>query len=96
MQLDHLVEQQVLSHGARIRHRDEEREQRRGPAMHPPEKGELAAQFQALHLEQDLLSDYLEERKCRERLNREQIRREEAGPMFIWEALAEQLYRMVA
>lgn len=96
MLFDHLVEQQVLAHGARARHADEELAERKGPKMNPRERGELAEQFQALHLEHDLICDYLDERKQVQKACTEQIRREAAGPMFIWEVIADRLSRLVA
>ncbi len=89
--LDRQIEQQILAYESRLKHVDELLD--RAHHHKPPE--EVAKELAQARHEREKMAAHLEEmrRKPPEHWREEEI--ESAGPMGIWDALAQQLEKLV-
>lgn len=88
--LEHLVEQHVTEYAARLKHVDEMVEQIQGAATE-----DLDSEIQDLIKERDRLASHVEQMKLRSVEDWEKEELAQAGPMGVWDALAQQLERLV-
>jgi hypothetical protein len=92
---DLLAEQRIKEYELRLRHVNEVVEHAEKKLARTPAEAETSAQLERLKEERDKLACWLDEAKCKppEDWRREEIRK--AGPMGIWDAVAQQLDRLV-
>ena len=89
--ITHLVEQHILAHESRLQHMDELLERVGGKT----EDQEVSAELERLKRERDRLAGRIGELKVKsvEEWQKEEL--EKAGPMGIWDAVAQQLEKLV-
>lgn len=86
-----LVERHILEYESRLKHVDELLARARAGAGTAPVKKELTA----LEEERDAFATQLEELRLKSLANWREEEIEKAGPMGIWDALAQQLEKLV-
>jgi uncharacterized coiled-coil DUF342 family protein len=89
------LEQQINQYESQLRHIDELLERAGKGAAGKPEHAEVHAQIEKVKTERNRFSDHLDRLKnmSPDDLSEEII--EESGPMGIWDALAQQLEKLV-
>lgn len=92
---DLLAEQRIKEYELRLQHVNEVVEHAEKRQTQSPGDAETSAQIERLKNERDNLACWLDEAKCKPLgdWRREEIRK--AGPMAIWDAVAQQLDRLV-
>ncbi len=94
-EITHLIEQHILEHESRRQHIDELLERvgkkTRGTAVGQ----EISAELEGLTQERDKLVGRLDEFKQKSAEEWEKEELEKAGPMGIWDAVAQQLEKLV-
>ncbi len=93
--IDSMVEQQIREHESRLLYLDELLERARNGRQEGPEAAELSEQLATLARERDRLAKLVEQFRHRPRQDWrvEDIR--QAGPMGVWDAVAQQLEKLV-
>lgn len=92
---DLLAEQRIREYELRLRHVNEVVEHAEKKLAQAPRETETRAQLERVKEERDRLACWLDEAKCKPATDwrREGIRK--AGPMGIWDAVAQQLDKLV-
>lgn len=88
--LEHLVEQHVTEYESRLKHVDEKIQDASEAAGE-----ELDGELQSLIKERDRLADHVEQMKLRSLEDWDKEELAQAGPMGVWDALAQQLEKVV-
>lgn len=90
-----LAEQRIREYDLRLRHVDELVEHAEKKLAQTPEEAETSEQLEKLKENRDKLACWLDEAKCKppEDWRKEEIRK--AGPMGIWDAIAQQIEKLV-
>ena len=93
--IEHQIEQHILEHEARLRHTDELLEQARRATSGAGHEPEAHAELEGLQQRRDELAAQVEELRRRpvEDWREEEI--EQSGPMGLWDAVAQQIERLV-
>lgn len=91
-----LVDQHFREYDSRLQHLDKLLEQAQKKAVaQSPEQAETSAQLEELKLERDKLAVWLDELKLKSLENWREDEIMKAGPMGIWDAVAQQVEKMV-
>ena len=88
--IENLVEQHIAEYESRLKHMDELTQRVGGAA----EEG-LDSELQALIKERDRLANHVEQMKLRSLDDWDKEELSQAGPMGVWDALAQQLEKLV-
>ena len=93
--IEHQIEQHILEHESRLRHTDELLQRARTAAAGAPQQPEARTELEGLERRRDALAEQIEELRSRplEDWREEEI--EQSGPMGIWDAVAQQIERLV-
>ena len=94
MNIEHLVEQNIIEHEARLKHVDELLEQA-DQGMETSGPTEIEAQLAEFRHERDQLASELEDYKNKSKEYAKQANAENLGPMIIWEKVAERQDKVV-
>ena len=89
----HLSEQHITEYESRLKHIDELLTRAREGVTH--EQHELAADLNELSTKREELAGHLEEMRRKASEERQEKEIEHAGPMGIWDAVAQQLEKLV-
>ena len=89
--IDEMIRQHILEHEARLKHIDELMKQAHEKAHHP----EAQAQLSELAGKREVLADQVAELKRRPRESWHESELEKAGPMGLWDIVAQQLEHLV-
>ncbi len=89
--IENLVEQHIAEYDARLKHMDELTQRADNGAA---EQG-LDSELQALIKERDRLASHVEQMKLRSLDDWDEEELAQAGPMGVWDALAQQLEKLV-
>lgn len=90
MNMETLVEQHVAAYESRLKHIDELSQRASGAV-----ESELDPELQALIKERDRLENHVEQMKLRSLEDWDKEELSQAGPMGVWDALAQQLEKLV-
>lgn len=90
-----LAEQRIREYDLRLRHLDEVLEHAEKKLALSPAEAETSAQLQKLKENRDRLACWLDETKCKPPENWREDELRKAGPMAIWDAIAQQVDRLV-
>lgn len=90
-----LAEQHIREYDLRLRHVDELVEHAEKELARTPQETEIAELLKRLKENRDKLACWLEEAKCRPIEDWRQAGIRKAGPMAIWDAIAQQMDRLV-
>ena len=90
-----LVEEHIREHESRLTHMDELLERARNEAGERTEDSETKTQLADLELKRDMLASHIDKLKLKslDDWRKEEI--DKAGPMGIWDAVAQQLEKLV-
>ncbi len=89
--IDEMIRQHILEHEARLKHIDELMGQAHEKANHPDARAELSE----LKGKRELLASQVAELKQKPREQWHESELEKAGPMGLWDIVAQQLERLV-
>lgn len=90
-----LAEEHILAHEARLKHLDELVERVRAGAGDLPEYAHVHTELKGLIGERDKLAVQVDDVKARAAADWEQHQVERAGPMALWDVVAQQLEKLV-
>jgi hypothetical protein len=93
--IDHLMQQNILEHESRLKHLDELVKRARNKIGKGPEHAELRNNLAKLTQERDNYSSWLAELRLKRLENWRVDEIEKAGPMGIWDAVGQQLEKLV-
>lgn len=91
--IEQLGEQHIREHESRLKHIDEL--MARAHAAAGPEQAEIGAELEKLAAEREELAGHLEKMRLRHFEDWQEKEIELAGPMGIWDAVAQQLEKLV-
>ncbi|WP_435628523.1 hypothetical protein [Candidatus Ferrigenium straubiae] len=90
-----LAEQRISEYDLRLRHVDELLAQAEKRLNHTPGEADISAELEKLMEERDRLAAWLDETRKRPLENWREDSISSAGPMGIWDAVAQQVERLV-
>lgn len=93
--IENLMQQNILEHESRLKHFDELVERATNKIGKGPEHAELRNSLAQLTLERDRFSGWLAELRLKRLENWRVDEIEKAGPMGIWDAVGQQLEKLV-
>lgn len=92
---EHMVEQRILEHEARLKHMNEMLERVDAGVAESDDPAEIREELKDLHAARDDLAQHVEEIKKMSREAQHQQVLEEQGPMMMWDAVAAKLESLV-
>ena len=93
--INHLVEQHITRYESHLKHIDELLERAHEGVTEGPEHEETRAELEGLKLEREKLASHLDELRLKSLENWREEEIEKSGPMGIWDAVAQQLEKLV-
>lgn len=93
--INHLKQRNVLEYETRLKHFDELIERAHQGAGKVPKDAEIKNSLESLKQERDRYSSWIEERRLKSLDNWRVEEIEKAGPMGIWDAVGQQLEKLV-
>ena len=93
--IEHLVEQHILENESHLKHLDEMLESAEQKTVEVESPSEFEHDLETLRKERDRLADHVEELRLRSLDDWETDEIEKAGPMGIWDALAQQVEKFI-
>lgn len=93
--LNHMVEQHIMKYESSLKHIDELLERARKGVGEVPEHLEVSTALDDLSGEREKLASHIEELRIKPFEDWEEQLIEHAGPMGIWDAVAQQLEKLV-
>lgn len=90
-----LAEQRISEYNLRLRHVDELLEHAEKKLAHVPEEADIRAQLGKLREERDRLAAWLDDTRQKPLENWRENMLSKAGPMGIWDAIAQQIEKLV-
>ena len=92
---NHMVEQHIMQYESHLKHIDELLERGRKGAGEAPEPAEASKALEELAGEREKLASHIEEMRLKPKEDWQEQEIELAGPMGIWDAVAQQLEKLV-
>jgi len=93
--LNHLMQRNIMEHESRLKHFDELIERAHKAVGNGPEHAEIRDNLASLKQERDKFSSWLAELRLKSLKNWRVDEIEQAGPMGIWDAVGQQLEKLV-
>jgi len=93
--INHMVEQHIMKYESHLKHMDELLERARKGAGEVPEHAEVSEALKELAGEREKLVSHIEELRLKPLEDWQEQEIELAGPMGIWDAVAQQLEKLV-
>jgi hypothetical protein len=92
---NHMVEQHIMRYESHLKHMDELLERARKSINEAPEHAEFSKAFEELAGEREKLASHIEELRLKNLEDWQEQEIELSGPMGIWDAVAQQLEKLV-
>ena len=93
--INHMVEQHIVQYESHLKHMDELLERARKGVDETPEHAEVSEALEKLAGEREKLAGHVEELRLKPLEDWQEQEIELAGPMGIWDAVAQQLEKLV-
>jgi hypothetical protein len=93
--IEHLIQQNILERESRLKHIDEFIERARNKIVKDPEHAEIRDSLASMTQERDKYYSWIDELRLKHLENWRVDEIEKAGPMGIWDAVAQQLEKLV-